>query len=73
MVNSPLIRPYFLGGSLVGVTLNSHDETRQLRMGFDQPAGMFFFFPLTKTVVHHGIYPVTLSIDVKDFKKQKKK
>ena len=35
MVNSPLIRPYFLGGggSFGGGTLDSHDETMKLLQG----------------------------------------
>ena len=69
MVNSPLIRPYFLGGSLVGSTLNSHDENTATSDGF-RPTSWDAFFSPTKTVVHHGIYPVTLSIDFKDFKKK---
>ena len=35
MVNSPLIRPYLLGGWHRGVTLGSHDENLQLQIWLD--------------------------------------
>ena len=51
MVNSPLIRPYLLGGSFGGGTLDCHDVARSMNFG-EVPSGRVFSRTLRPQQIH---------------------